>query len=172
MTTNFICKTNNIITRGLYFRSPVYTKDFNDYDYDLESLLNHILKPKRMSDLVSRLLNRKSKLLSLLDFVKTNDNAAGVSLNYIRWPIYTIREVRTLDAVYGDLIIKSRGFNYMEEEISGRCVKEVTVITSTCGTFYYKGRTETYSYGRPSYSMTYKHNVREWVDSAMQDNAT
>ena len=112
---------------------------------------------------VNWLLNSKKRIAEIQEFVKL-DNAAGYVFLSVRSPIYFSRIERTAEYYSDDLILKSWGFNYVDERVGGGCVKEKTVITKKIN-----GRMKTIfnklTHVNNGYKMTYKHTIEEFLNT-------
>jgi hypothetical protein len=119
--TDFTTATIERERFGLFFHSPIYKKYFDVYgdEGDYIDLYN--------PGFVFRLLNPLSRFKSLKKFV-TRENAAGFSLNHLRWPFYFKRIERKAFLTFEDYYVVAEGCNYVDARVAGECIREYTYV--------------------------------------------
>lgn len=144
------------VESGIYFRNPFYSREFDLWE-DGDSALLKTQSPNSLRSLIRWLINSRKKVAELIKFCHEDDNASGYVLNDIRSPIYFKRNWRSLTYYTDRFDIYSKGYHYLDERVSGHCVREDTVI--------YDKRLDNIlkftEYG--SYKFTYEHVAKEWI---------
>lgn len=151
--------------KGIFFRNPFFRREYDLWSGSHKGGLND---SKSLLGIVHRILNSPKKLNDLREFIK-EDDAAGYFLNSVRSPIYFEREVKELHLEVSfiskqnnpiRMIIKSKGFNYIDEPVGGYCAKERTKITvETLYTTITKKFTD-----KGKYNFTYEHVAKNTVE--------
>lgn len=155
--------TTETRVKGLFFRNPVYRRQFDVYDYG-SGPARSALAGEGVMGKVHWLLNSGKALRKIIRFVEDNDDAGSWSMLSIRSPFYTQREQRTLVYETEDILVKASGWNYIDEPVGGRCEEEYTTISKINGysnrsTVLFSGSTKK----RNSYNLTYQHIVDDLV---------
>ena len=165
-------QTPNIVTTkctvsGIFFRNPFYLRyygiDDGWYGDNIDTSGNLYCVENRVGFLgwANWLLNSKNSIEKLKEFVNT-DNAAGYDLLSVRSPIYFKREECTAEFYSDDMIIKSWGFNYVDERVGGGCVKERTKIFKKVNGRM-KKIVDKLTHTNSGYKMTYKHVIEDFL---------
>lgn len=154
---------------GVFFRNPFFKRYYGVDDgwygdnINTDGNLHDVVNKVGFLGWVNWLLNSKKRIAEIQEFVKL-DNAAGCVFLSVRSPIYFSRIERTAEYYSDDLILKSWGFNYVDERVGGGCVKEKTVITKKIN-----GRMKTIfnklTHVNNGYKMTYKHTIEEFLNT-------
>jgi hypothetical protein len=155
--------TTTTRVKGIFFRNPFYHRQFDVYEYGA-----HPARQARAGEgimgKVHRLLNSRKSLNKVISFVEDNDNAACWSMWSIRSPFYTQRDQRTLSYESLDIFITAKGWNYIDEPVSGHCEEERATIIKING---YSNRSVVLFDGSSKrgngYYLTYRHTVEDLI---------
>lgn len=173
-----IILTNEEVKNGIFFRNPFFKREFDIYethynilnDTPTKGCIHATHKFKGLWGKIHAILNSQSKVLRTIKWMSECDNAALYRLNSIRSLIYFSRIERSAEYIDEDLVIKSKGFHYVDEACGGACVKEFTKIYRVVGDktklikSYYSHSTNS---GHKGYKMTYKHVLIDFVKDAV-----
>lgn len=152
--------TQERIVSGVFIRNPFFKRYFDVYDNNKGHVYD-VKERKGFFGIVHGLLNSKKRIDDLIEFLK-EDNASGYQLDSIRNPFYFTRVERTTTYHSDDIIIKSWGFNYVDERVGGHCVLEKTVIFKKLNGSM-KKIFDGFTHANNGYVMTYKSRIEAFL---------